>query len=134
MAGAFRSKIDGMTRRKPLWSCTHCLKRYQTKVASCSWCGSNAIQYFASTSEANRYAELKLLERNGVILGLKVQPAYPITINGRKICTYRGDFLYRRANGVDVLEDVKGAETDVFKLKKKLVEAIYGIAIAVVKA
>jgi hypothetical protein len=52
-------------------------------------------------------------------------------VNGQKLGFYRGDFRYRH-NGVTVLEDVKSAFTakiPVYRLKKKLVKALYGIDI-----
>lgn len=79
---------------------------------------------FASKLEAKRYGELKLLERAGEITQLQLQPRFPIEINGKLICTYVGDFLYRTTQG-SVLEDTKGHKTPEYKLKKKLVEAIY---------
>ena len=79
---------------------------------------------FDSKLEAKRYSELKLLERAGELAGLELQPAFPIDINGIKICTYRGDFAYFKDNG-RVIEDCKGFKTPMYRLKKKLVEASY---------
>ena len=79
-----------------------------------------------------RFKTLRLEDHYGLIDGLKLQPAFPIRINGVLITTYKADFEYAR-NGQRVVEDVKGLETDVFKLKKKLVEAEYGIRLTIVK-
>jgi hypothetical protein len=88
---------------------------------------------FPSRLEANRYGQLKLLERAGEISGLTLQPEYPITVNGVNCGTYKADFRYvEKANGT-VIEDTKGFATPVYKLKKKLVEAIYGIQISEVR-
>src|SRR3990167_94734 len=57
------------------------------------------------------------------------QPRYPIVINGKKVCTYVGDFFVTFEDGHSVLYDVKGYRTDIFILKKKLVEAVLGIEI-----
>ena len=87
---------------------------------------------FASKAEAARYGELKLLEKAGEITGLVLQPRFPITYHGLKISTYVADFKYFLVNGahpVGVVEDVKGVSTTVYRLKKKLVEAQYGIVI-----
>jgi hypothetical protein len=54
-------------------------------------------------------------------------------IDGVKVCDYIADFSYIDVNetglqgqiGCEVVEDVKGFKTDVYKLKKKLVEALY---------
>lgn len=80
---------------------------------------------FASGAEANRYLELKLLVRAKEIRDLKLQPAFPIEVNGYKICKYIADFAYTE-KGLSVIEDVKGCETGEFKIKWKLAQAIYG--------
>lgn len=80
---------------------------------------------FDSVKESKRYANLKLLERAGVIENLKLQPRFLLqegfTYNGhkeRKI-EYVADFQYER-NGQTIVEDVKGMKTEVYKLKRKL--------------
>lgn len=89
---------------------------------------------FASKAEARRGAELALLQRAGEISGLVFQPRYPVEVNGHLVCVYVGDFGYRTKAGAHVVEDVKGAETDVFRLKRKLVKAALGVEILVVRA
>jgi hypothetical protein len=79
---------------------------------------------FDSKREAARYMELVLLERAGEISRLELQPKYDCVVNGKKICTYKADFRYFNANG-SVVEDVKGMKTPVYRLKKKLVEALF---------
>ena len=85
---------------------------------------------FDSKREARRYQELQLLERAGQIEHLELQPIFDISVNGQKICKYIADFRYMDlapgSAGV-VVEDSKGVKTDVYKLKKKLVKAVYGI-------
>lgn len=83
---------------------------------------------FASRGEAARYKELCLLERGGAITNLRLQPRYPLVVNGVKIGTYVGDFLYDEG-GTEVLEDHKGMLTPMYRMKKKLVKALYGIEI-----
>lgn len=83
---------------------------------------------FDSRKEAARYQDLKVLLRMGVISNLILQPKLPIEVNDVKICDYRADFSYYE-NGSQVWEDVKGCRTREYKLKKKLVFAIYGIEI-----
>ena len=87
---------------------------------------------FDSLSEAHRYAELKLAERMGEIHWLRVHPRYPIEVNGHKVCTYIGDFAYTDKDGAEIVEDVKSAVTrklPTYRLKRKLVRAVYGIDI-----
>jgi hypothetical protein len=87
---------------------------------------------FASKKEAKRYGELKLMEKGGEIYDLEGQPVYPLFVSGHKVGKYVGDFRYtRRIDGEvdEIIEDVKGVKTPVYRLKKKLVKAIYGIDI-----
>jgi hypothetical protein len=83
---------------------------------------------FASKKEAKRYQELKLLERAGEISRLELQPRYDITINGVKVCTYVADFRYFTKDKLTV-EDCKGFLTPVYKLKRRLLAALYNVEI-----
>jgi len=83
---------------------------------------------FASKKEALRYKELKFLLQEQRISDLVLQPKFPIQVNGKKICTYIADFMYNE-DGKQVVEDVKGVKTSVYRIKKKLTEAIYNITI-----
>ena len=87
---------------------------------------------FDSTREAEHYCELKLEQRAGSISDLELQPEFVITVNGKRIGVYRADFQYVR-DGVTVIEDVKGVRTPVYRLKKKLVEALHSVTIKEVK-
>lgn len=84
-----------------------------------------------SSKEADRCDELALLEHAGEIADLEQQPKFVITIQGKRICSYSADFRYRdlKRGGAVVTEDVKGWRTPIFRLKKKLTEASYGIEI-----
>lgn len=39
------------------------------------------------------------------------------------------DFVYTTEDGAQIIEDVKGMKTDVYKLKKKLMKELRGIEI-----
>jgi hypothetical protein len=83
---------------------------------------------FDSKREMERYCHLKLLQMGGEIEALELQPKFPITVKGVKVCEYWGDFRYvERQTGETIVEDVKGVRTAVYKLKKKLVKACHGI-------
>lgn len=88
---------------------------------------------FSSKAEARRAAELDILRRHGSIGPVEYQPRYAIAVNGVKICDYVADFAYFTKAGVQVVEDVKGFRTPVYKLKKKLFEAIYKTKLTEVK-
>ena len=85
---------------------------------------------FASIQESKRYKELKLLLRAGVIQDLELQPHFLLQESFKKNGkTYRkieyiADFKYIE-NGKTIVEDVKGLQTDVFKLKYKIFEKMY---------
>lgn len=88
---------------------------------------------FDSRKEAERYKELKELQRVGKIDGLELQPRFTL-MDGfryegkavRKI-EYVADFFYLDLSTYElIVEDVKGVKTDVYKLKKKLFLKRYG--------
>lgn len=99
---------------------------------------------FDSKREAKRYQELKLLERAGEIANLTIQPKFPLRCNGRDIlirsnryyrgrkATYYADFSYTTKEG-RVVEDVKGADTALSRLKRAIVEAEYGVRVEIVR-
>ncbi len=70
---------------------------------------------FASKAEARRYLQLKQLATKGKIAGLVCQPRYPLD-DGKGAPVYIGDFRYSIGERI-IVEDVKGVETPIFKLK-----------------
>ena len=94
---------------------------------------NNIVNYydgkkFDSKKECERYKELK---HEGV-KDLKCQKKYEIVVNDVKICSYIADFVYTDYKGQTVVEDVKSEHTrklPVYRLKKKLLKACYGIDI-----
>lgn len=95
---------------------------------------------FDSKAEAKRYVQLRDLQEQGVISNLELQPEYEILPahrkNGHAVrrMTYRADFRYQ-TDGITIVEDVKGMETEAFKIKKKLVEYFYPeVSITLVRA
>lgn len=99
---------------------------------------------FPSRREARRYRQLKLMTQAGEIEDLELQPKFPLEINGRPVliksdgypngrrASYIADFRYRLTEtGCTVVEDVKGMDTPVSRLKRAFVEAQFGIQIVV---
>jgi hypothetical protein len=87
---------------------------------------------FDSAKEARRYSELRLLEKAGDVTDLRRQTVYPLIVGHTSVGAYRADFDYLTHAGiVRVVEDVKSpaTTTPVYRLKKKLMEALYGITI-----
>lgn len=83
-----------------------------------------------SRKEANRWCELKLLERAGKITNLERQVKFELIPKqeGERAVNYIADFVYFE-NGKRVVEDTKGCRTEVYKLKKKLLKYFYKINI-----
>ena len=83
-----------------------------------------------SIKEANRWCELKLLERAGRIQHLQRQVKYALIPKqeGERAVEYIADFVYRE-NGSLVVEDVKGKKTKDYIIKRKLMLWVHGIKI-----
>lgn len=79
---------------------------------------------FDSKAEANRYAQLKLLERAKDIRALGCQPAFPLRINGVLIGHYTADFIYYQG-GRKIAEDVKGVVTEAASLRMRVFAACF---------
>ena len=100
---------------------------------------------FQSKGEADRYTDLRLMEKAGYISELSLQPKFPIVINNKPVkirsagcpngraVSYYADFRYKDSKGVDVVEDFKGMDLPISRLKRALVESIYGIQVLVTK-
>lgn len=108
---------------------------------------------FDSDAESRRYSELAILERAGEITDLELQPVFilqptlkikkvVVAPDGRKRTktrtvrpiTYRADFRYTdAATGEVVVEDVKGVQTEVFRIKAKMMLSVHGIEVKLVK-
>lgn len=106
---------------------------------------------FDSRKEAQRFQELRLLERAGEIFDLRLQVKYVLIPTQREAsletyksgpnkgrrkpgkvlereCSYIADFVYTRG-GETIVEDTKGFRTEVYKIKRKLMLERYGIRI-----
>lgn len=89
---------------------------------------------FDSTKEGHRWCELQTLQKAGVISDLQRQVAYELQpafyFQGKKIrpIQYVADFVYNEGNE-RIVEDVKGVKTQEYKMKKKMMQYIYGIDI-----
>lgn len=86
---------------------------------------------FMSKREARRYVELKNMQMSGQIFDLKLQVPVVCAINGIDCFTWIADFVYfiKGNPGWLVYEDCKGFKTDIYRLKKKVVESLHGIRI-----
>lgn len=100
---------------------------------------------FASRREARRYRVLKILVRAGQISHLELQPRFPLGTDSAPVmlrsrrypkgrrAAYFADFKYRDVwTGDWVIEDAKGIDTPVSRLKRAIVEVQYGIRIVLI--
>ncbi|GIN38392.1 DUF1064 domain-containing protein [Heyndrickxia oleronia] len=87
--------------------------------------------YFDSKIEARYYEQLKWLKANKQIKSFKLQPRYLLqdafSKNGKKYrkIEYIADFEVKHLDGTIEVIDVKGMETEAFKIKRKLFERNY---------
>ena len=79
---------------------------------------------FHSKKEADRWDQLKLLERGKVIANLNRQVPFLLEVADKRICKLVIDFTYIEA-GRKVAEDAKGFQTDVSKFKMSLAAALF---------
>lgn len=91
---------------------------------------------FDSRKEASRYLVLKGMEEDGSIEDLRRQvhyelvPAFDVDGKHYRPVYYVADFVYvNKETGKEVVEDVKGMRTDVYRLKSKLFARRYGMGI-----
>ena len=85
---------------------------------------------FDSVREANRYRELKLMERAGLIQDLQRQVRYELIpkCGKERACCYVADFVYQEG-GIVIVEDTKGVRTKEYIIKRKLMNWRYDIQI-----
>jgi hypothetical protein len=82
-------------------------------------------KWFDSKKELAHYQWLKMLEANGNIRHLSLQPRFRLIVKNKKICTYVADFEYFDVESGWTVVDVKGFRTKEYKLKKALFEVLY---------
>lgn len=85
---------------------------------------------FDSRAEQQRAIQLEMLMMAGDVRNVEYQPSFDLVVNGVKVGRYVADFRYVDvATGRTVVEDVKGVKTPVYRLKAKLVKALYGVEV-----
>ncbi len=96
---------------------------------------------FDSQAEHKRWLYLVMLQKAGEIKGLRRQvpyeliPAQKLRRGGMERATkYIADFVYLTLAGVEIVEDVKGAVTPEFRLKRKLMLWVHGIEVQEVRS
>ena len=92
---------------------------------------------FDSLKERDYYIQLELQKKatdhKDRVVDIELQPIFDVIVNNKKICKYKADFVViyadLRIEYIDVKGLKKGSAYQLFKLKKKLVEALYNIEI-----
>ena len=82
-------------------------------------------QVYHSIKEANYAGELDLRIKAHDIKSWVRQVRIPLDVGGYHICNYIIDFVVTHNDGTLEYVEVKGFETDVWRLKWKLFEALY---------
>ena len=93
----------------------------------------DGINFMSKAEAAYYWFYLKPRVEAEEITHLKFQPRLRCEIDGEKICDYVADFSYfdrqeigrHGQHGCEVVIEVKGYKTDVYKLKIKLVHALH---------
>jgi hypothetical protein len=90
---------------------------------------------FDSKKEAEYYGVLKLRVKAGELKKVECHVAFPLIVNGVKVCDYEADFVLYYPNGTISVKDVKSNATEglpVFRLKARLMSAIHKISVEIV--
>ena len=102
---------------------------------------SDGGRMFDSKAEHRRWQYLAMLEKAGEIRDLRLQVPFElipaqVTPSGKKErpTMYLADFVYQDRTGATVVEDVKGAVTPEFRLKRKLMLWRHGIEVKEVRS
>lgn len=104
--------------------------------------GARRVGKHDSRKEKRRHDELQFLQRAGEIEDLRFHVRFPLespdgtirvlTPTGR-VMFYEADFVYRdKRTGLEVVEDAKGFDTDVSRIKRAVLLALRGIAVRIV--
>lgn len=81
---------------------------------------------YDSKMEARYSEQLQLRKLAGEISEIHPQHCLRLDVNGEHICKYYIDFMVVLNDGTIEYHEVKGFETDVWRIKWKLAKSIYG--------
>lgn len=81
---------------------------------------------YDSKKEARYSEQLELRKLAGEIAEIHPQYCLMLDVNGKHVCKYYVDFMVILKDGTIEYHEVKGFETDVWRIKWKLAKAIYG--------
>lgn len=139
----FNTRQEGYGRSRRIWVCLQCRIRHEhAKPTECRApdCLSGSFFMFDSAGECQRFMSLWFQQDHGLITSLRHHPRYDlhtVTAGGvpLKVAYYEADSVYIR-DGLTVVEDFKPGDPKaldpVFKLKRRIFEAQYGLTIRIV--
>lgn len=105
--------------------------RNVSSVANRTYAG----RVYHSKSEATYAFQLDALKGAGRIKEWNPQVVLPIVVNGISICKVIVDFEVKPLIGKPWFVEIKGVESEVYKLKRKLLKACYpGLDYRVIRA
>lgn len=134
-------KVNYLSKMKKGWICSHCKRKNDKEDEKCAFCGegksalksknkfnSSRTQYgnrwYHSRKEAEYAERLDLQKLAGEIQEWTPQYKIDIKVNGVHICAYYMDFLVTLHDGSRQYIEVKGMESEIWRLKWKLCMAL----------
>ncbi|MBL4778421.1 MULTISPECIES: DUF1064 domain-containing protein [Ralstonia] len=136
VAGAGNSRLPAVGGKAPraAGSGSPSLRRPKGPAGAPGKYGNKRVEFeglmFDSLRELARYQQLKVLQVSGAISQLRCQVPFElapgVVINGRRRppLRYVADFVYReKGSPLDTIEDVKGAVTEAYRIKRHLMVA-----------
>ena len=94
--------------------------KYKNKSCKC-----NQNHIHDSRGEARYCDELALMKAACEIKNYTIQQTIPLIVNGKTITRHRVDFVVITNTGEKEIHEYKGFETEIWKMKYKLFQAIY---------
>lgn len=121
---------------KHVYLCKNCdtfLSIVDLKIRSflcpvCGPVGKNEYRFFMSKKESAYFLQLRVLERAGIVVGIKCQVPYIVQLNSGEQIKYVLDFRVCYTDHIEYI-DVKGKRLPDYINKKKLVEDHFKITI-----
>lgn len=126
---------------KKMWIC-RCGRKNDKEDEKCAFCGepkpekvkdqprikSSRCMYngrwYQSKKEMEYAKELDFRKKAGDVMDWRPQYKVGLEVNGTKICSYYVDFWVMLKDGSEQLIEVKGFETQLWRIKKRLLVAL----------
>lgn len=102
---------------------------YRVQQKSANKYNSTSHEYngrvYHSKAEAGWAQNYDLMLKSGELTEVIPQYKIPLDVNGKHICNYIIDFKLTHADGEEEYAEIKGFDTDTWRLKFKLLEALH---------